>query len=816
MESVWRDLRSGVRQLLEDKGFSVAAILTLTVGIGAAATIFTVVNAVLLKELPYEDPARLVMIQGSSKVGGKTDTWTVSQMDFADWRKRSTVFSDMSVWGKFAFNLQQGEQSQRLWGELVNDSYFSILGLKPAMGRFFTPAEDAKPMEQYVVVLGYDLWRNDFGADPGVLGRKLQLNGKLFEVIGVGPQGFHGLSDLADIWVPSMLPPVPLYLTVRGLRWASGVARLKPGVTVEQAQEQLNGITAALAEEFPDTNKGIDAIVRPSKDYFLGGLRTGLLVLTLGAFTLLLIACINVASLLLTRAVAKRRAWAIRLALGASRARLVRQLLTESLLLSLIGAGTGLLLSHGAVRGLIALSGARFPSFIEVKMEPDVILATVGLAVLCGLAFGLAPVWTSFRSDITRTLGRDEKMEASSRGWRWFQSTVVIAQVALALILSVDALLVAKSFRQLINKDLGFRTDGLLISRVDIREPRYFADPVAAKMLRETYLPRIAAIPGVAQMAMSDPAIPTDDWPGSFISVEAHDSDLPDGTYPAVVQAVTPGYFGILGIPILKGRGFNLQDVESNAVIVSKAMADQQWPGEDPIGKRLKTGARVRVGEPWLTVVGVCRDIRQEGLLAKKTAPAPEIYVSLLQFVRRPLTANFLLRPKPGVAMADLRRALHAEIMAMNPELPDYDMATMQERLAKEGGEARFQLILIGTFAALALILAAIGIYGVTSYGVAQRTREIAIRMSLGAARNSILRLVVGRGAALGAIGLALGLAAVFSHRRYLADLLYQTRLTDPLILCGTSLALFLVTLAANYFPARRASIVSPSTGLKE
>ncbi len=815
MESIWRDLRFGFRQLVEDKGFSVAAILTLTVGIGAAATIFTVVNAVLLKKLPYPDPGSLVVIQGTSTVNGKVDTWTVSQMDMADWRQRNTRFADMAVWGKFAFNLQQGEQSQRLWGELVNDSYFSILGLTPTLGRFFTADEDARPMEQYVVVLGNDLWRTSFGADPQVLGRKLLLNGKEFEVIGVAPPGFQGLSDEVDVWVPSMLPPVRLYLTVRGLRWASGVARLKPGVTVEQAQEELNRITASLEEEFPDSNKGIGAVVRPSKDYFLGGLRTGLFLLSIGACTLLLIACINIASLLLTRAVAKRRAWAIRLSLGASRPRLVRQLLTESLLLSLLGAAAGLLISHWAVRGLLAVTGARFPSFVSIRMEPTVILATVALAALCGLAFGLAPVASSFRANITRSLGRGEKMEASSRGWRWFQNGVVIAQVALALVLSVDALLMTKSFRQLIAKDLGFRSDNLLISRVDIREPRYFDDAVAAKMLRETYLPRIAALPGVGQLAMSDPAIPTDDWPGSFISIEDHDSDLPDGTYPAVVHAVTPGYFEILGIPVIRGRAFGAEDVQSNAVIVSKAMADLQWPGQNPIGRRIKMFARVREGQPWLSVVGVVGDIRQEGLLANRTAPAPEIYVCLLQFVRRPLTANFLIRPKPGFAMADLRRSLHDEIMAMNPELPDYDMATMEERLAKQASGVRFQLILIGTFAALALILAAIGIYGVTSYSVAQRTREIAIRMSLGAARGNVLRLVVGRGALLGGIGLALGLVVIFAQSRYLAELLFETRLANPLILGGTSLGLMLVTLAANFIPARRAAGVSPANGLR-
>ena len=322
-----------------------------------------------------------------------------------------------------------------------------------------------------------------------------------------------------------MLPPVAALpdrpRPALGLRRGAPEARRH----VQQAQHELDGITAALVQEFPGTNQGIGAIVTPFKDYWLGGLRTGLVFLTIGACILLLIACINIASLLLTRAVAQRRAWAIRLALGASRPRLIRQLLTESILLSLIGAVAGLLLGHWAVRLLIAFSGARFPSFVQIRMQPEVILVTVGLAVLCGLAFGLAPVGSSFFADITQSLGRSEKMEASSRGWRWFQNAVVIAQVALALTLSVDALLMAKSFRQLIDRDLGFRSENLLTFRVDIREPKYFNDDVAAKMLRETYLPRIAAVPGVRQMAMSDPSIPTDDWVGTFIAVEGHDSE---------------------------------------------------------------------------------------------------------------------------------------------------------------------------------------------------------------------------------------------------------------------------------------------------
>jgi putative ABC transport system permease protein len=316
-------------------------------------------------------------------------------------------------------------------------------------------------------------------------------------------------------------------------------------------------------------------------------------------------------------------------------------------------------------------------------------------------------------------------------------------------------------------------------------------------------------------MAMADPTVPPDDVAGGYVTVEDHDSDIPGGMYTAIMHAVTPSYFDLLSIPILKGRGFDMQDVQTNVVVVSRNMAEQFWPGKDPIGKRLKIGPRGKAEAAWLTVVGVAAPVQHGGFQKAGGIDVPDMYLSLLQFVRRPLTANFLVRPKPGVPVEQLRKALHQEVMAIDPELPEYDMATLESRLAKQTSKARFVVILISAFAGLALILAAIGIYGVTSYSITQRTREIAIRMSLGAARGSILRMVVGRGAVLAVVGLVLGLVTVFLLGRLLADVLYQTSITDPLILGGTSLGLFLVTLAANYFPARRASIVDPVIGLR-
>jgi putative ABC transport system permease protein len=815
MGSIWRDVRYGARQLLQDRTFSIAAILTLALGIGATVTIFTVVNAVLLKKVPYRSPENLVILHGTLTDNGVSQLVSISQPDLADWREQNKIFSDISIWGTLAFNLEQGDKSQRLSAELVNQSYLSLLGLEPAAGRFFTPEEDAVPLERFVVVLSYDLWRTTFGGDPAIVGRSLQFNGRGYQVVGVAPEGFHGLSDEADLWVPSMLPPVASFVTARNLRWALGVARLKPGVSLQQAQQEMNRITAALEKEMPDTNHGMGADVTPLTEFMVGGMRSGLLILTVGAGLLLLIACINVANLLLTRAAARQRAWSIQVMLGASRRRLIRQMLTESLLLSVLGAAAGFLLAQWATHTLIAVSGIRFPSFVRIGMSPEVIATAAALALLCGLAFGLAPLWVSFRADLSASLSRNEKLPPS-RGWHRFQSALVIIQVALALTLSINSLLMAKSFRQMVGEDLGFRPQELLTYRVDLRGPKYEDEKTVTQLLGQEYLPRVAAVPGVRQVALADPAIPTDTLVERMITIEDHDSQTPMGTYPVKVHAVSPLYFDILGIPILRGRAFDERDTDTFAVIVNRAMAEQHWPGQNPIGKRLKLGPRL--GQPerkWLTVVGVSANARYDGFGAP-TAPPPDMYVSILQFIfRPPLTVNFLVRPQPGLATAKLRSALHKEMMAIDPEVPYYDVATMEERLAQQTHKETFQLILINVFAGLALLLAIVGIYGVVSYGVAQRRSEIAVRMSLGADRANIFRMVVGRGVVLTAVGLVLGIAAVFSLSPLLVSLLYKTSILDPLILIGTSLGLFVITLMANYIPARRAATLDPMAGLR-
>jgi putative ABC transport system permease protein len=668
MARTGQDPRSG-RRPGATPGFPLAALLLLTLGLTAAAAVLAVVDSLLVAALPYEDAGRLVAFQGTfTDNKGQVTPWDMSEMDFADWRRQNRVFTAASVHGSIAFNLEKGRQSERLWGELVNDSYFPLLGLKPTLGRFFTVEEDTRPLEKYVVVLGYDLWRRAFGADRGVVGRPLRLNGGVYQIVGVGPKEFRGLSDQADLWVPSMLPPIRDYLTVRRERWiTSAVARLQPGVTIGQAQQQMNHITADLARQFPNMNQGIGVTLTPLREGWVGELRHGLLRLALGAGLLLLFAGFDA-----------------RLLLGGRGWSLGRSLLTGVLALLLAGC---------ALRLLIPRSGLGLPSFFHLSLGPLAIAGTLVFALLCGLALG--------RGGAPR-----------SPGGRRLQALVVLLQVGFALYLLADAGRAARGYRQLIGGDLGFRAGDVLTFRMDLKGPQYAENEPVSKLLRERYLPRIAAVPGVEQVAISNPTMPTDGLAGGYITIDDHASDSPDGTYIILWHSVSPGYFKTLGIPLLAGRDLTARDTDSNVVLVSKAAAEQHWPGKNPLGHRLKQDARAVASEPWMTVVGVVGEVRHEGIQSDH-APAPDMYMSVLQFpLRLPMTMNFLVHPKPGTAPAGLRRALRTEMLAIDPELPAYDFKTLQERLDQQIEAPRFQVLLAALLAGLALFLAAVGTYG--------------------------------------------------------------------------------------------------------
>jgi putative ABC transport system permease protein len=818
LESLGRDVRLGLRHLAGSPGFTAAALFALTLGIGAAGSIFTVVNTVLFRSIPFEDPDRIVLLGGTLRQDQKVDEWPISYVDFRDWRSRNELLDPLVAYGEdYSFVLTDRGQPERLVSELVSADYFRLLGLRPAVGRFFTPEEDSEARQQDVVVLSQGLWKRRFGGDPSVIGRPLELNSKIYVVVGVAPSGFQGLSDKADIWIPTVaIANIDQdYLKMRRYRWLSAAGRLKPGVTVEAAQASMDEITGALAREYSESNAGIGVRVSPLRAAWFGPMRHGLSILMAGAGLILIIACINVTNLLLVRAVARQGAMAVQIALGADRSRLIRQVLVESVLLSLLGCVTGLLLAQWGTRLLVLVSGVDFRSFLRFTVDPVVVGVTVGVALLCSLGFGLAPLWASRRLDLVHLLKEESKGSPDPARQR-LQSAIVVAEVALTLVLLTGAGLMIRGFQKLLATDLGFRTEGLLTLKIDFDETRYPEDPQVSAFVRQA-LEEVSALAGVESVAVEGPDMPSDDyWFSVSCTLEDKQSSSPEGTSPLMLHSVSPGYFDVLGASILRGRDFVASETASSppVVVVSRAMAERHWPGQNPIGKRLKWGKRDSP-EPWQTIVGVASDVEHRGLGGEER-PAPDIYFSILQNpLRAPLTLNFLVRAKPGISAGSLGKAVGSAIRKIDTDLPVYDVATMEQRLDKQVAQTRFQTLLVGLFSLLALVLASIGIYGVSAYAATQRTREIAIRMALGAGRWDVIKLIVRRGAALALIGIALGASLALLVNRSLTSLIHGISAADPGVFLLAGLFLFGLVLLANYLPARRISRLDPSRSLR-
>jgi predicted permease len=680
--------------------------LALSLGVGAAAAVWSVVDTALLATPPYRQPERLVMLQGSFTSHGEVKPWPSSQMDLADWRQQSTAFAGMSALGKLGFNLEAGQRSRRLDGELVNAGYFELLGVHPLLGRFFAAGEDLRPFDRYVVVLGYDLWQSALSGDPRAVGSDLRLNGQAYRVIGVAPRGFRGLSDQAALWVPSMLPPIRDYLIVRRERWLGGIARLRPGVTVQQAQADLNRITAGLARQFPNMNQGMGVTVTPVHEAWFGALAHDLRAPAAAAGALLLAAVINTFNLF-----AGRRGRGGR---GRTRGAARR----EGLWLGLAAGLGGGLLAMAVAPSLGTISGP-LPAWVHIAVWPLTGLLTVVTAVACAAVAALVTVPRGAAAGTGAQAGHEEGPAAAngapaSRGGRRRRRPAAIAmaviEVALALWVTGKALAAGRDFHRTVGEKLGFKADGVVSFRMDLKGPQYMDNALVTNLLGKRYLPRLAAVPGVLRAAISNPTIPTDRLVGGYITVEDHASDTPDGTYVTIWHSVSPEYFATLGIPLLAGHTFTAEEAVSDRVIVSSAMAQQQWPGQNPLGKRIKQDARAVATEPWMTVVGVVGEVVHGGIHAKKP-PGPDIYMSVLQFpLRLPLTINFLVQPQSGVATADLQGALHREMQAIDPELPEYDMSTLEEHLARQTAQLHTTVHLLLLLAAAALLQALAGL----------------------------------------------------------------------------------------------------------
>jgi putative ABC transport system permease protein len=802
---LWQDLRYGLRMLAKNPGFTSIAVIALALGIGANSTIFSVVNTVLLRPLPYREPDRLVMVwEDATKNGYPHDTPAVA--NYIDWRDQNHVFEGMAAIAEESFNLTGSGEPERIDGRRVSADLFPLLGVEPYLGRAFTPEED-RPGANRVVIMSHGLWQRRFGSDMNIIGKSLTLNGESFTVVGVMPPRFQFPSREDELWVPIAFDSEEA--ANRGTHYLEVIARLKPDVTLEQAQAEMNAIAARLQQQYPKSNTGIGVAITPLHEQVVGDIKPALLVLLGAVGFVLLVACANVANLLLARASVRQKETAVRIALGASRWRLIRQFLTESILLAALGGGVGLLLSLWGVSLLKGFIPENISQVKAITIDARVLIFTLLVSLLTGLIFGLAPATQASNFNLHETLkegGRDTA--AGSRGNR-IRGLLVITEVALALILLIGAGLLINSFLRLRHVDPGFRADKLLTMKIVLPELKY-PDQTRRSAFYTELLGRVEALPGVKSAAVTT-NLPLYSQGNSIgISIEGRPDPPPDQRFIVVTRVISPQYFRTMGIQLLRGREFGEQDRADSAgvVIISETMARRYWPGEDPLGRRIKAGSSASPS-PWWTIIGVVKDVRQFELNAD---PKPQMYLPYAQndfFEPRDLVVSTNVEP------LSLGALVRKTVWEVDKDQPVSDIKTMEDILSESVARQRFSMLLLGIFAALALVLAAVGIYGVMSYSVAQRTREFGIRIALGAQGSDVLRLAVGEGLKLVLIGVAIGLAVAFILTRVMSSLLFGVSATDPTTFITISLVLMSVAVLASYIPARRATKVDPMVALR-
>jgi putative ABC transport system permease protein len=802
MNTIWQDLRYGARMLLKSPGFTLVAVITLALGIGANAAIFSVINSVLLRPLAYPQPERLVWIWGTNP-SADIKQEGASLPDFADWKAQGRSFASMGGFTNFSPILTEAGEPERLPGALVTDGFFTTLGVSPQLGRAFTPDED-RPDNRRVAVLGHGLWQRRFGGDPGIVGRKITLNGNPYLVVGVMPPGFKhplpGMRAPVEVWTPLGIDPATMG---RRSDFLGVVARLKPDVAIGQARSEMNALMRRLEGQYPDTNRGWGVVLLPLLERFVGDMRPTLYLLLAAVGFLLLIACANVANLLLARATARQREVAIRSALGAGRGRIVRQLLTESALLSALGGAVGLLMAKWGMDALISMSPTSLPRLGEVAFDWRVLGVAFGVALVTGLLFGLLPALQASSPLLNEALKEGGRGADAARGKR-LRSAIVVAEVALALVLSVGAGLMLRSFARLQNVNPGFNPENVLTASLSLPRAKYEEGPRVAAFYRRL-LDEVAALPGVESAGLVD-ALPLAG--GSYLSFVIEGRPAADRTPDAEHRVVSPGYFKAMGIPLIRGRLLSEQDQAQTpfATVISETMARRYWPNEDPLGKRINLDDSKTA--PWRTIVGIVGDVRNEGLNAE---PNPQMYVSFAQTPRHGMSLVVRGAGDPTGLIAGVRR----KVAALDRDQPLYNVRTLKQALAESLARERFGLMLIVTFAGLALLLAAVGVYGVLAYSVTQRTREIGVRLALGASRRDVLRLIAGQGMKLVLAGVGVGLLAAFALTRLMTRLLYGITATDPLAFIVVSVLLVVVALVACWIPARRATKIDPMVALR-
>jgi putative ABC transport system permease protein len=812
METFWQDVRYGARVLAKHKGFTTIAVLTLALGIGANTAIFSVVNELLLRPLPYRDAERLVMLWEVSPEGRRQNT--TSRANFSGWREQGQSFEGMAAFSDQRVSLTGGGgEPEEVSVQLATPELFRVLGVEPMLGRVLTE-EDGRG--DGGVVLSYGLWKRRYGGDPNILGKSVILDGGPASVVGVLPAGFQwhirqrsGTGRPAEMWAVLTMPKQGEEGANWRGRFLSVVARLKPGVTAVQADAELKTIESRLGQDSPRFNKGYSAEAVPLREQFVGNVRPALWILLGAVGFVLLIACANVANLLLSRAAAREKEIALRTALGARRSRIVRQLLTESVLLALLGSTLGLGLAWWGIQALVAISPRDLINLQGVGLNLTVLGWTLAVSLLTGLVFGVAPALEATRVDLNDTLKEGGKgaggQSARSRGLR---SALVVAEVALALVLLASAGLMVKSFGQLRKIDTGFDTDNVLTMVLRLPSGKYGDDPKVINFFRQA-LERVRAIPGVGSAGMVN-FLPLYGGLGSStgFTIEGLPAPPPGEGPGANVRVADSGYFGAMHIPLLRGRNFNgYEDAEArHVVLVSQSLADKYFPGEDPLGKRIKV---FMAENPVPTeIVGVVGDVRYDSLTDEAE---PTVYMPHPELTYEFMTLVIRTSGDP----AEITPAVRRELAAIDADQPVSDVRTMNQVMADTVARARFNTLLLGLFAGLATLLAAVGIFGVMNYAVTLRTREIGLRMALGAQPGRVLLLVLRQGLLLTLAGIGVGLAGALALTRLMSGLLFGVGATDPATYASIVLLLAVVSLVACYIPARRATRVDPLVALR-
>jgi len=805
---MWADIKFGARMLLKSPLMTFVALFALTLGIGANTAIFSVINAVLLRSFPYKDPERLALVW-EKRQGGRTDQNVINLGNFSDWKDQNHVFSDMAVFFDTSRNLTSDGEPEEITGQLATTNLFSVLGTNPLLGRTFSE-DDGREGQPRVIILSYGLWQRRFGGDRSIVGRQILVNEQPATIVGVMPDSFSWhirrnsrARKPADIWMPLQISNE---LRERHGRFASAVARLKPGVTMDQAQQEMQTIGARLEQQYPDFNTGWNVNVVPLRTQMTGEIKRPLQILLGAVAFVLLIACANVANLLLARASARRKEIAVRAGLGANRWRIARQLLTESVMLSLLGGTLGVLVAWWGTKALVALSPPALVELKSVSVSLPVLGFTLGLSVLTGIVFGLIPALVATRFDLHDSLKEGGKSVGGSTGSHRLRSVFVVAQVALALVLLVGAGLLVKSLSRLQAVDAGFNPTNLLAVRVNVLPRKYDSDEKRINFFKQA-VEQMRAIPGVEAAGAIDTPPFTGLYSGTGVDVDGQKLP-PDQELNTGVNVTDAGYFQTMQIPLRLGRFYTEQEVTEmrHVVLVNETFVKKNLGGQNPLGHKLTI--YMKDENVPCEIIGVVADHKHMGL---DVAVEPMVYWPHAELVYPGMTLMLRTRGDASAVAGAARNVIHT----LDPQQPIAEVNTMETLLSNSVARARFSASLLTVFSFVALVMAAVGIYGVMSYSVLQRTHEIGVRMALGAQRFDVLKLVVRKGVVLGVVGVAVGLAGSFALTRFISTLLFEVTATDTMTFVGVSLGLFFVTLAACYLPARRATRVDPLKALR-